>query len=157
MLPLSGALPLPYVLARVTLGALVAHRHSFAPPLCRTSHYRRTFVPLWVSLWNDLSDPVFDGVRIHGRFYEQNHCFPVGLICSFFLSPTIFFLSSVDGLAVWCWGLQIDSVLTRSRPCTADWILIIIIIIIIIIVIVIIIFVSIASFYTFLATICGSV
>ena len=29
MHPLSGALPLPYVPARVTRGALVAHRHSF--------------------------------------------------------------------------------------------------------------------------------
>ena len=34
MHPLSGALPLPYVpAARVTRGALVAHRHSFAPAL----------------------------------------------------------------------------------------------------------------------------
>ena len=39
MHPLSGALPLPYVLARVTRGGLVAHRHSFAPPRCRTSQY----------------------------------------------------------------------------------------------------------------------
>ena len=50
MHPLSGALPLPYVPARVTPGALVAHRHSFAPPRCRTFQYRRTFVPLSVSL-----------------------------------------------------------------------------------------------------------
>ena len=50
MHPLSGALPLPYVPARVTRGALVAHRHSFAPPRCRTSQYRRTFVPLSVSV-----------------------------------------------------------------------------------------------------------
>ena len=62
MHPLSRALPLPCVPARVTRGALVAHRHSFAPPRCRTSQYRRTFVPLSVSLWNDLSDPVLDGV-----------------------------------------------------------------------------------------------
>ena len=62
MHPLSGALPLPYVPARVTRGALVAHRLSFAPPCCRTSQYRRSFVPLSVSLWNDFSDPVFDGV-----------------------------------------------------------------------------------------------
>ena len=62
MHPLSGALPLPYVPARVTRGALVAHRHSFAPPRCRISQYRRTFVPFSVSLWNDLSDPVFNGV-----------------------------------------------------------------------------------------------
>ena len=66
MHPLSGALPLPYVPARVTRGALVAHRHSFTPPRCRTSEYRRTFVPLPVSLWNDLSDPVFDGVQLAG-------------------------------------------------------------------------------------------
>ena len=64
--PLSGALTLPYVQARVTRGALVAHRHSFAPPHCRTSQYRRSFVPLSVSLWNDLSDPVFDGVGLVG-------------------------------------------------------------------------------------------
>ena len=36
---------LPYVEARVTRSALVAHRHSFLPPRCRTSQYYRTFVP----------------------------------------------------------------------------------------------------------------
>ena len=56
MHPLSGALPLPCVLVRVTRGALVAHRYSFAPSRCRTSQYRRTFVSLSVSLLNDLSD-----------------------------------------------------------------------------------------------------
>ena len=66
MNPLSGALPSPYVPARITRGALVAHRHSFAPPRCRSSQYRRTFVPLSVSLWNDVSDPVFDGVGLVG-------------------------------------------------------------------------------------------
>ena len=66
MHPLSDALPLPYVPARVTRGALVAHRHSFVPPRCRTSQYRRSFVPLSVSLWNELSDPVFDGVGLAG-------------------------------------------------------------------------------------------
>ena len=48
MHPLSGAVPLPYALARVTRGALVAHRHSFAPPRCTTFQYRRTFMPLSV-------------------------------------------------------------------------------------------------------------
>ena len=66
MRPLSGALPLLYVPACVTRDALVAHRHSFAPPRCRTSHYRRTFVPLSVSLWNDLCDPVFDSAGLAG-------------------------------------------------------------------------------------------
>ena len=63
---LSCELPLPNVPARVTGGSLVAHRHSFAPPRCRTSQYRRSFVPLSVSLWSDLSDPVFDGVGLAG-------------------------------------------------------------------------------------------
>ena len=62
MHPLSGTLPSPNVPARVTCGALVAHRHSLALPRCRTSQYRRTFVLLSMSLWNVLSDPVLDGV-----------------------------------------------------------------------------------------------
>ena len=37
---------------------------------------------------------------------------------------TIFSFSSFHGLVVWGWGLRIDSVLTLSRPCTADAILI---------------------------------
>ena len=82
MHPLSGALPLPDVPAPVTRGALVAHRHSFAPPRCRNSQYRRSFVPLSVSLWNDLSDPVFDGVELPS--FKSRSCFPVGKICSFF-------------------------------------------------------------------------
>ena len=72
--PLSSALPLPYVPVRITSGALVAHRHSFAPPCCRISQYRRTFVPLSVSLWNDLSDPVFDGVGLVG-FKSRDNAF----------------------------------------------------------------------------------
>ena len=44
MNPLSGALPMPYVPACVTHGALVPHRHSFAPPRCWTSQYRITFL-----------------------------------------------------------------------------------------------------------------
>ena len=64
--PLSSALPLPYVPARVTRGALIAHRDSFAPPRFRTSRYRKSFVLLSVSLSNDLSDRVFDGVGLVG-------------------------------------------------------------------------------------------
>ena len=66
MPPLSGALPLLYVTPRVTHGALLAHRQSFAPLCYRTSQYRRCFVPLSVSLWNDLSDSVFDGAGLVG-------------------------------------------------------------------------------------------
>ena len=41
---------------------LVAHRYTYAPPGCRTLQYRRNFIPLSVSLWNDLANPVFDMV-----------------------------------------------------------------------------------------------
>ena len=66
MHPLHDALPGPYVPVRVTRGALVADRYTYASPRCRTSQYRRTFVPLSVYLWNDLADPVFDCVGLAG-------------------------------------------------------------------------------------------
>ena len=64
--PLNCALPGPYVPVRVTRGALVAQRDTYAQPRCRTSQYNRTFIPLAVSLWNDLANPVFDGVGLTG-------------------------------------------------------------------------------------------
>ena len=63
---LYGALPVPHVPVRVTRGAVIAHRYTYAPARCRTSHYRRIFIFLLVSLWNDLGDPVFDGVGLAG-------------------------------------------------------------------------------------------
>ena len=66
MHPLNDALPGPYVPVRVTRGALVAHRYTYAKPRCRTSQYRKAFAPLSVSHWNDLADPVFDGVGLAG-------------------------------------------------------------------------------------------
>ena len=72
MHPLNGALPGPYVPVRVTRGALVVHRYTYAPPRCRTSQYSRTFIPLSVSLWNDPADPVFDGVGLAGLKSRAN-------------------------------------------------------------------------------------
>ena len=66
MHPLCGALPVPYVPVRVTRGAVIAHRFTYAPPRCRILQYRRTFGLLSVSLWNDLSNPVFVGVELAG-------------------------------------------------------------------------------------------
>ena len=66
MHPRYGALPVPYVPVRITRGAVIAHRFTYAPDRCRTSQYNRTFIPLSVSQWNDLSDPVFDGVGLAG-------------------------------------------------------------------------------------------
>ena len=66
MHPLNDPLPETYVPVRVTRGALVAHRYSYVPPRCSTSQHRIIFVLFLVSLWNDLADPVFDGVGLAG-------------------------------------------------------------------------------------------
>ena len=95
--PLSGAQPLPYVPARVTRGALVAHWHYLAPPRCRTSQYRRSFVPLYVSLWNDHGDPVFDGVGLAGFNSRANASCWHDLLFLFCLLLSYLFLPSM------CW------------------------------------------------------
>ena len=72
MHPLNGALPGPHVPVRITRSALVTHRYTDAPPRCRTSQYCRTFILLSVSLWNDLANPVFDGVGLSGLKSRAN-------------------------------------------------------------------------------------
>ena len=74
MHPLCGAVPVLFVPVRLTRGTLIAHRYTYAPPRCRTSQYRRTFIPLSVSLWNNLVDPVFDGVGLAG-FKSRSNAF----------------------------------------------------------------------------------
>ena len=108
---------------RVTRGALVAHRYTYAPPHCRTLQCSRTFIPFSVSLWNDLANPVFDGGGT-GGFQEHCQCFIIGLSCSI---PTVVFYSfslsllSVYRLILWGWSLRTDRVyITLSQPCTAD-------------------------------------
>ena len=65
MLPLYGALPIPYVPVWVTCSAVLAHRDTYEPPHCRTSQQCRTFISLCVSVV-DLADPVFDGMGLVG-------------------------------------------------------------------------------------------
>ena len=72
--PLYGALTVPYVPVQVTRGTVIAHRYTYAPHRCRTSQYCWTFVPFSVSLWNDLSDPMFDGVGLAG-FKSRDNAF----------------------------------------------------------------------------------
>ena len=50
MHPLYGALPVPFVPVQVTRGAVIEHWYTYAPPRCRTSQYRRTFISLSVSV-----------------------------------------------------------------------------------------------------------
>ena len=66
MHPLNGDVPGPYLPAWVTRGALVAHQYTYTPFRCRTSQYSRIILSLSVSLWNDLANPVFDGVGLAG-------------------------------------------------------------------------------------------
>ena len=70
--PLNGALHGPYVPARVTRCALVAHRYTYAPPRCRTLQYSRAFILFSVSLWNDLANPVFDSMGLAGFMSRAN-------------------------------------------------------------------------------------
>ena len=63
---INGAVPGPYVPARVTRDGLVAHRYTYAQPRCKTFQCCRTFIPFSVSLWNDLASSVLDGVGLAG-------------------------------------------------------------------------------------------
>ena len=69
MHPLNDALPGPCVPVRVTRDALVAHQFTYA------KQHRKNFVPLSVSLWNDLADPVFDGLGLAGFKSKANTFF----------------------------------------------------------------------------------
>ena len=93
MHPLFDALPVPYAPFRVTRGTLIIHRYTYAPPRCRTSQYRRTFIPLSVYLWNDLVDPVFDGVGL-AFFKSRSNAFLLAQLLSPFRPSTIFHFSS---------------------------------------------------------------
>ena len=93
MRPLDGALPGPYVPLHVTCGALVAHRYTYAPLRCRTSQYRMILIPLSVSLWNDLADPVFNGAEQAGfksraNFLLTKLLYPYHSLLLFFLSSS---------------------------------------------------------------------
>ena len=121
MHPFCGALPVPYVPVRVTRGTLIAHRYTYAPPRCRTSQYRRTYIPLSVSLWNDLVDPVFDDVGLAGfKAGPMPFCWPSCslLFCLQLFSRSLLFFFR---LVVWGWGLRTDRVsISLSRPCIAN-------------------------------------
>ena len=84
---LNGGL---YVPVRVTWGALVAHHYTYASPSCKTLQYCRTFIPLSVSLRNDLADSMFDGVGLAGfksraiLFYWPKLLYPYYSVLLFF-------------------------------------------------------------------------
>ena len=87
MHPLCGALHVPYVPVRVTRGTLIAHRYTYAPPCCRTSQYRRTFILLSVSLWLTPYSMVWDW---RSRTCPMPFCWPS---CSLLFCLQLFSLS----------------------------------------------------------------
>ena len=89
MHPLYGALPELYVPMHVIHGTVITHPYIYAPPRCRTSQYLRTFIHLSVSLWNNLGDPIFDGVGLAG-FKSRANAFLLALLLTPFLSSTAF-------------------------------------------------------------------
>ena len=109
MHPLSGALPLPYVLARVTRGALVAHigtrscllivgLFSIAEPLCPS---RCLFGTVLVTLCLMV-------------FKSRANAFLLASSALSFLFPTVLSFSSFNGLVVWGLGLRTDRVFSLS-------------------------------------------
>ena len=112
MNPLYGALLALCVPVRVTRVVVIAHRYTYAPPRCKTSQYRRTCILLSVSLWNNLGDPVFDGVGL-ACFKNRANAFLYWASCllPFRLQLISLSLLSVYGLVLWGWGLRTNGVL----------------------------------------------
>ena len=72
-------------------------------------------------LWNDLADPIFDGVGLAGFKSRANDFLLASAALSLLLSSPLFSASlfSVYRLVLWGWGLLTDSVyITLSQPCT---------------------------------------
>ena len=110
MHPLCGALPVPFVLARVTRVALIAHRYSYKPPRCRTFQYSRTFIPHSLSQWNYLVDSMFDGVGLAGFTRKVNALLLSWAGLSLYVFPFFLTLPFFFGLALWGSGLRTDRV-----------------------------------------------
>ena len=90
-------------------GALVTHRHSYAPPGCRTSQYHWTFISLCVPIERS-SWPCIRWCGTAG-FQEQGQCFLIGLSLSIHFCLLYCFslpLHSVDRLVLLGWVGYLD-------------------------------------------------
>ena len=93
MQPLYGAQPVPHVTVLVAYGALAEYRYTYAPPRCRSSQYRSTFINLSVSLLTDLTDPVFDRVGL-ASFESKANAFSLAHDAWSHCSSAVFRLST---------------------------------------------------------------
>ena len=87
---------------------LIAQWYSYAPPRSRNSKYRRTLIPLSVSLWNDHVDSVFDGVGLVGFKSWANAFNWPKLHVPFCHQLFSMSLISFDLLVLWGWGFWTD-------------------------------------------------
>ena len=119
--PLYGALPVPSVMMRVTRGAVIAHRYTYAPPRCRTQQYSRTFISFSVSLWTILVTPYS---MVSDWRVSRAGPMPFYWCCCSLSSCRLLFplsLLSIYGLVLWGWGLQTDRLLIAlSKPCITN-------------------------------------
>ena len=92
------------------------------------SSLQQIFIPLSVSLWNDLGDPEFDGVGLSG-FKSKSNAFLLAYSCSlpFYLPLISLSLLSFYGLVLWGstessdWEESEDSNLSLSQPCIVNF------------------------------------
>ena len=114
--PLYGVLPVPYVPVRVTRGAVIEPRYTYAPPRCRTSQYSRLLFPFQCLCGTILVTPytmVWDWqVSRAGPmpFYWPSCSLP---FCLLLFSRSLF---SFYGLVFWGWGLRTIRVVQGSLP-----------------------------------------
>ena len=70
-----GPLLVPYMPVLVTRGDVIAHRYNYAPLAAEPRSTAGPFILLLVSVWNDLGDPVFDGVGLAGSRVGPMHLY----------------------------------------------------------------------------------
>ena len=100
MHPVYGAQPVPHVPVLVTRGALVADGTLMH---LRDAEPRSTtgFLILCQYLWNDLGDPVFDGVGLAG-FKSLTNAFLLAYLLAPFLSPAVLAVLFFHSLGWYC-------------------------------------------------------
>ena len=117
MHPLNAALPGPYVSLRVTRGALIAHRYTYAPPRCRTAFSPSQCLSgtILLTAYSMVWDRRVSRAGLM-PFYWPKLLYHYYVFYYYFLS-----LLSIYRLVLWGWGLRTDRVYTTlSQPCTVE-------------------------------------